>query len=264
MSVKEKAKHILAELKGHSPFTLLGVLLGVVFMVLFRNVGGTGSRTMFAIFHPTHVVLSAMVTASMFKMHAVKKRFLLVLLVGYFGSVGIATLSDVIIPHIGARLLGLDIPVHAELHHQQDSSEHKQTAADTNEEHEHSIHLGFIEEWFIVNPAALLGVLIAYFIPRTKFPHTGHVLISTWASSSYLLMNIRSEITIAAAIGIFATLFIAVWLPCCISDIIFPLLLVRSDLELTDTCICKDHLHHSHPHIHEHSDKCQQQGEQQQ
>ena len=84
MSVKEKAKHILAELKGHSPFTLLGVLLGVVFMVLFRNIGSTGSRTMFAIFHPTHVVLSAMVTASMFKMHAVKKRFLLVLLVGYF------------------------------------------------------------------------------------------------------------------------------------------------------------------------------------
>ena len=61
-------------------------------------------------------------------------------------------------------------------------------------------------------------------------------------------MNINTEMSIAAAIGIFATLFIAVWLPCCISDIIFPLLFVRSDLELTAPC--HDHAPHSHPHIH--------------
>ncbi|MHC4457634.1 MAG: hypothetical protein ACYS0I_11200 [Planctomycetota bacterium] len=249
MSVKEKAKHILVELKGHAPFTLLGALLGIFFMLLFRNLSGASGYTLFSIFHPAHVVLSAMVTASMFKIHAIKKQFILVLLVGYFGSVGIATLSDVVIPHAGTHLLGLNIPAHAELHNP--------TSAYNNEadHRENTIHIGFIEQWYIVNPAALLGVIIAYFLPRTKFPHTGHVLISTWASSSYLLMNIQSEITIAAAIGIFATLFIAIWLPCCISDIIFPLLFVKSDLEQVEPCLV--HGRHSHPHLHKQSENHQ-------
>lgn len=242
MPVKKKIKHIFAELKGHAPFTSFGALLGIVFMLLFRGAGEKGVHLMFAVFHPAHVVLSAMVTASMFKLHEAKRRFVLVLIIGYVGSVGIATLSDIIIPHIGADMLGLHIPAHAEMHHQdrEDGASHEEQTG------EHKMHFGFIEDWYIVNPAAILGILIAYFVPRTKFPHAAHVLISTWASSSYLLMNIRSEITIAAALGIFATLFLAIWIPCCISDIVFPLLFVKSDVELSD--ICEHHHHHSHPH----------------
>ena len=259
MSAKEKAKHILAELKGHAPFTLLGAILGIIFMLLLRKVDKSGSHTLFVIFHPTHVVLSAMVTASMFKIHASKKRFILILAIGYFGSVGIATLSDVITPHIGIHLLRLDVPTHTELYHPEPISTDKQINAISHEHNENTykqktehrrrkIHLGFIEEWYIVNPAALLGILIACFLPRTKLPHSGHVLVSTWASSSYLLMSIQSEITIAAATGIFAILFIAVWLPCCISDIVLPLLFVKSDLELAGSCPV--HGRHSHPHLH--------------
>ncbi|MFC1737822.1 hypothetical protein ACFL1G_02090 [Planctomycetota bacterium] len=254
MSVKEKAKHILAELKGHAPFTAFGAVIGILFMILFRNMSGAGTHAMFAIFHPVHVVLSAIVTASMIRMHAAKRRFLLVLIIGYFGSIGIATLSDIIIPHIGSEILGLDVPTHVELHHEEDSQEHTLNA--TDEQQGDRIHLGFIEEWYIVNPAALLGIFIAFFLPRTKFPHAGHILISTWASSSYLLMNIQSQITAVGVLGILVTLFIATWLPCCISDIIFPLLFVKSDLELTNACFCSDHAHHSHPHKNKHTDKC--------
>ncbi|MHC4158520.1 MAG: hypothetical protein ACYSSO_05510 [Planctomycetota bacterium] len=249
MSVRAKTKHIFVELKGHSPFTILGALLGIFFMLLFRHVSGAGGRTLFVIFHPAHVVLSAMVTASMFRMHAAGKRFVIVLLMGFFGSVGIATLSDVVIPHVGTELLGLHIPTEAEIHHQRDDL----TEKDTHGHREHKVHLGFIEEWYIVNPAALLGVLIAYSLPRTKFPHLGHVLISTWASSSYLLMNMRSEITVVAAIGIFTVLFIAIWVPCCISDIVFPLLFVKPDLEIAEPCPVHDR--HSHPHIHKESEE---------
>ncbi len=255
MSIKERAKHILAELKGHAPFTAIGAVIGIGFMILFRNMSGAGTHVMFAIFHPAHVVLSAIVTASMFKMHAAKRRFLLVLIVGYFGSVGIATLSDIIIPHIGSQILHLNIPIHAELH-QHESSSQDHTSNGTHEPNEDGIHLGFIEEWYIVNPAALLGILIAFFLPRTKFPHAGHILISTWASSSYLLMNIQSQITAVGALGILVTLFIATWLPCCISDIIFPLLFVKSDITLTDVCACHNHAHHSHPHEHKHTNEC--------
>ncbi len=238
MNLKNKSRHILIELKGHAPFTLLGALLGIVLMLVFRNAGEKGAYSLFMIFHPAHVVLSAMVTASMLKVHAWKKKFLTVLLISYFGSVGIATLSDVIIPHIGANLLGLSVPTHAQMHHHEDEhADHGQKLV---------VHLGFIEEWYIVNPAALLGIFIAYFIPRTKLPHSGHVLLSTWASSSYLLMSIKSDLTIAGGIGIFATLFIATWLPCCISDIIFPLLFVKGDVELERQCA--DHSRHSHEH----------------
>lgn len=252
MAAKDKAKHILLELKGHAPFTLLGVILGIGFMLLFRNASYNTSHILFAVFHPAHVVLSAMVTAAMFRIHALRRKFLTVLLIGYFGSIGIATISDIIIPHIGSRLLGLDIPTHAQIHPHEDDHEHAEKRQNHDSEHneiqkETCMHFGFIEEWYIVNPAAVLGVLIAFFLPRTKFPHSAHVLISTWASSSYLLMSIRSEITIAAAIGIFGTLFIATWLPCCVSDIVFPLLFVRSDVQLAGPC--PDHARHSHPHL---------------
>ena len=251
MPVKEKLRHIFVELKAHAPFTLFGALLGIIFMILFKNVGGPGGRTLFAVFHPAHVVLSAMVTASMFKLHALKKRFVLVLIVGYFGSIGIATVSDIIIPHIGSKLLGLDVPVHAQVHHHQETPAESQTNAVPADEG-HKIHLAFIEEWYLVNPAAVLGILIAFFIPHTKFPHAGHILISTWASSSYLLMNMEHRMSLVSGIGILVILFVSVWLPCCISDIVFPLLFVKSDLELAAPCPV--HGRHSHPHLHKASE----------
>jgi hypothetical protein len=260
MSIKEKLLHIGAELKGHAPFTAFGAVAGLVFMLIFRNLGKGPASVLFSIFHPGHVVLSAMVTASLFAIHREVKNFMLILVVGYVGSVGIATLSDSVIPYIGEGLLGLDVPAHAEVHVHDGDGEHD---GDTEEGHgepaarkQRKIHLGFIEDWYIVNPAAVLGVLIAYFLPRTKFPHAGHVLISTWASSSHILMNTAGDVTLAIMAAIFAILFIAVWLPCCISDIVFPLLFVKSDLRLTGVCVCPVHAVHSHPHEHEHSEEC--------
>lgn len=196
---------ILTELKTHAPFTLFGALTGLVLMLLFRNLEHHSCERLFYVFHPAHVVLSAMVTASMFKLHTKRPKFLIVLLVGYFGSLGIATVSDSLIPYVGELLLGL---------------------------HAHT-HIGFIEGWYIVNPAAIFGVLIGYFWPRTKFPHSGHVLLSTWASSFHILMALQGNISIFIGGVIFIFLFIAVWLPCCISDIVFPLLFVNSETSLS-------------------------------
>lgn len=256
MSIKEKMLHIGAELKGHAPFTAFGAITGIIFMLIFRNMGQDYAGVLFRIFHPGHVVLSAMVTASLFAIHREAKSFLLILVIGYVGSIGIATLSDCIVPYLGESLIGLHIPIHSELHvHAEDTDQELSAGSgkDGTQQHENRIHLGFIEDWYIVNPAAVLGVLIAYFLPRTKFPHAGHVLISTWASSSHILMNMASDVTLAIMVGIFATLFVAVWLPCCISDIVFPLLFVKSDMNLTDTHVYPGHAIDSHPHGHKHS-----------
>ncbi len=198
---------ILTELKAHAPFTLFGALTGIVLMLVFRNIQHETSEKLFYVFHPAHVVLSAIVTASMFKLHTKRPNFLVVLLVGYFGSIGIATVSDSLIPYAGEVLLGL---------------------------HAHS-HIGFIEGWYIVNPAAILGVLIAWFWPKTKFPHSGHVLLSTWASLFHILMALQGNISFLNGIVIFVFLFIAVLLPCCFSDIVFPLLFVKSAENVSHT-----------------------------
>ena len=60
------------------------------------------------------------------------------LLVGYFGSIGIATLSDIVIPQIGTNLLSLDVPTHTQLHQ---NTEHADELE--HQEHESKIHLGF-------------------------------------------------------------------------------------------------------------------------
>jgi len=219
MSSGEKIKNIVAELKGHAPFTLFGALTGIVLMVLFKNIEQQTSEGLFYVFHPAHVLLSAMVTASMFQLHTKRRKFIMVLLIGFFGSIGIATLSDSLIPYVGELLLGMHVHVHS----------HEHTSFG-----EHA-HIGFIEGWYLVIPAAVAGVLIAYLRPKTKFPHAGHVLLSTWASSFHMLMAMAGQLSAWRAVGSFGFLFLAVWLPCCVSDIVFPLLFVRGE-----------HVPHSH------------------
>jgi len=85
-------------------------------------------------------------------------------------------------------------------------------------------HIGFIEKWWLVNPLALLGIAGGYFRPATRFPHAGHVLLSTWASLFHITMALGTEVNAATMILIAVFLFLAVWLPCCTSDIVFPLL----------------------------------------
>ena len=191
-------KQILNELKKHAPYTSFGAITGIIIMVFFYNLPAKTSYNIFYVLHPIHILLSALVTASMYKIHIKNKCKLWVLiLVGYLGSVGIATLSDSIIPYLEETLLNFP---------------------------ERKIHLGFIEKWWLVNPLALVGIAIARFRPATKFPHAGHVLLSTWASLFHIIMASGGTMNWVLLTVTFLFLFLAVWIPCCTSDIIFPLL----------------------------------------
>jgi len=184
-------------------------------MVLFKNLSHDTSRAVFYVFHPGHVLLSAIVIASMFQLHAGRGRLITVILIGFLGSIVIGTLSDSLIPFVGEVVLGM--PIHAH--------EHGSFAEEA--------HIGFIEGWYVVIPAAIVGVAIALIKPKTKFPHAGHVLLSTWASSFHMLMAMGGQISVFKAVGSFGFLFLAVLVPCCFSDIVFPLLFVKSDADLS-------------------------------
>ena len=196
-------KIILAELKSHAPFTVFGAFTGIVLMILVSTISIPSglSYRIFYILHPLHVLLSALVTTSMYRLHLKDSgRVLIPITIGYVGSIGTATLSDSIIPYVGEIVLSLP---------------------------NRGVHVGFIEEWWLVNPMAFLGIFIACCYPTTKVPHSGHVLLSTWASLFHIVMSLGGTLFWYSYIAIFFFLFVSVWIPCCFSDIVFPLFFVR-------------------------------------
>jgi hypothetical protein len=197
-------KRIAEELKEHVPFTALGAVSGIILMVVvvLGNIPAHISQTGFYVSHPLHVLLSALVTTAMYVRYRQAKIWV-VIMIGWTGSIGVATLSDAIIPYLSGTLLN----AHMEF------------------------HVPFIEEWWI-NFVALAGIAIGYWRQTTKIPHFGHVLLSTWASLFYFTaFGIADWIHLLPYVFLF--LFLSVWIPCCMSDIVYPLLFVRKERDLT-------------------------------
>ncbi len=190
-------RRIVKELRVHAPYTALGAVSGIIIMAIiaYGNVPSRISYVAFYSLHPIHVLLSALTTTAMYARYK-KCKLWQALLIGWTGSVGIATISDAVIPFLGGNLLGIQM----------------------------EFHIPFIEKWW-VNLMALAGVVICYRKPVTKMPHFGHVLLSTWASLFYFTaFGIADWVPLLPFIFLF--LFLAVWIPCCASDIIYPLLFV--------------------------------------
>jgi len=194
---EEPSKLITQELLRHAPFTAFGAITGIVIVLLAVHFPQPAAEQIFYTLHPLHVVLSALATAGMYRLY--RGKGVALVLVGYIGSVGIATLSDSLMPFAGEMLLQLPNP---------------------------GLHIGFIERWWLVNPLAFLGIAIAYWRPTTEFPHAGHVLLSTWASAFHIIMALGETVSWITLVIIGLFLFLSVWLPCCLSDIIFPLLFI--------------------------------------
>ncbi|MEA3254057.1 MAG: hypothetical protein U9Q17_03810 [Chloroflexota bacterium] len=193
-------KRIVKELERHAPFTALGALTGIVIMVVITHasVPPEISRSIFYTLHPIHVLLSALTTTAMYVRYR-KAKIWIAVLIGWTGSIGIATISDAVIPYLGGGLI--DVPM--------------------------EFHVPFIEKWWI-NLLALAGIAIGYWRQVTRIPHFGHVLLSTWASLFYFTAFGTAD-WIHLLPLIFPFLFLAVWLPCCASDIIYPLLFVGKE-----------------------------------
>ena len=197
-------RRIIGELKRHAPFTALGALTGsaVMAIIVFGDVPSEISHTIFYILHPLHLISSALVTTAMYTKYR-KAKLWAVILIGWTGSIGIATISDAVIPYLGGSLL------HAQM----------------------EFHVPFIEKWWI-NLLALGGIAIGLRKQTTRVPHAGHVLLSTWASLFYFTsFGIANWIPLLPFVFLF--LFLAVWIPCCTSDIVYPLLFIRKSAELS-------------------------------
>lgn len=186
------------ELRRHAPFTALGALTGILLLgiMVFIELSSGTSHTIFHVLHPAHIVLSALVTTAIYRRY--EGNIVAAVGIGLIGSITICSMSDIVFPYLGGALLGIPITFHACL----------------------------IEHTWLVAISALAGVGFGLFRPWTRIPHAGHVLLSTYASLFYFTTWGVPADWFPLLPLIFLVLFIAVWIPCCLSDIVFPLLFV--------------------------------------
>lgn len=163
---------------------------------------GPGQR-FFHLFHPAHMLFSAAATAAMFFRY--ERKVLKAIIVGLVGAIGVCGVSDIVMPHMSLAILGVDAPW----------------------------HICIIEHPGMVLPFAFVGVLMGIgaadsVAQSTIISHSLHVLSSTMASIFYMVgpMGIVAWIDRSGMVFIFVVL--AVMVPCCLSDIVFPLLMSKT------------------------------------
>ncbi len=206
-----KLKHILSELKEHLPFTVISsivaiILVGIMTAVVFAlddDIVAQGSQKLFHIFHPVHILFSATATSAMFWRY--EKRVVKAVVIGLSGSILVCGISDVIIPFCSGFFFGKDF----------------------------EFHLCIAKHPIIIMPFVTIGIAIGIIAMErvqktTFFSHSGHVFTSSMASMLYLIsFGLVDWFNYVGSV--FIIIILAVIIPCCTSDIIFPLLFTKEE-----------------------------------
>ena len=168
------------------------------------------ARSLFHLFHPVHMFFSAAATTAMFWRY--ERRLFKASIIGIVGAVGVCGISDIIMPFASQFLLVKLGTLQAA--------------------HPLHLHICLIESPALVLPFAAIGVAVglsaAVAVERsTLFSHSLHVFSSTMASIFYLIGPFGRTAWIDGLGWAFLLVVLAVMLPCCASDIVFPLALAR-------------------------------------
>ncbi|MFB6226026.1 MAG: hypothetical protein ABEJ02_01605 [Candidatus Paceibacteria bacterium] len=203
--MNKRIKDLFHELKHHLPFTALATAIGLaVFFIVEFGLNLGLSKQVFEAVHPLHVIVSGIGTAGIF--YKYKKSIFQALLVGVSGSIIIGSLSDVLLPYLGALVLQL----------------------------QPEFHLPIIKDPFTIVLASVVGSVFGISTSSTKTSHSLHVFLSVFASLFYLLAYTTGA-SLLYFVAAFAIVLIAVVVPCCLSDIIFPFLFLGRKIK---TCNC--------------------------
>jgi hypothetical protein len=204
---------VMEEFVQHLPYTVVGSLIAMAAVWWFAgqhlNHGSADalfrqSRANFHVFHPLHICLSAIATTSLFWRH--ERHLSRAITVGGLGTVIPCGLSDYVFPYIGGVVLGQPM----------------------------ELHMCVIDHPLSFVPFLALGILGGLWVEERLagshlFSHGAHVFVSSAASLLYLV-SFGCTAWIADPSLAFPTLLIivlAVWIPCCISDIVVPAMSAR-------------------------------------
>jgi len=216
MQKEGKFRYVLVELGYHLPYSIFGITIGLIAMgvlTFFAILIGAevqlpnASVELFHVFHPAHVLISAVATTAMFWKH--EKRIIKGVFVGFIGSIALCSVSDIFLPLWGGLVLGSDM----------------------------NIHVCVVEEPGLVFPFAIVGVIAGLLVTKsfeksTQYSHSAHVFLSSVASILYLVGFGLSD-WIHSIGAVFLIIIFSVMIPCCASDIVFPLACVHRDCDHT-------------------------------
>ncbi|UCE61446.1 MAG: hypothetical protein JSU63_06795 [Phycisphaerales bacterium] len=229
---------LLMELREHAPFSISSVAIGLIvagalcilgsqFPEVVEEASGHDhggdhgdhahgppfARLFFHLFHPAHMFFSAAATTAMYVRY--ERKIAKAIIVGLVGAIGVCGISDIVMPHISLAILGAQPPW----------------------------HICVIENPSLVLPFAAVGVLVGIatagaVIRSTLISHSLHVLMSTMASIFYMVGPLGLIAWIDDAGKVFVFVVIAVMLPCCASDIAFPMLMTSAGRSAYDADGC--------------------------
>lgn len=217
MDQDNKFKYTMVELGHHLPYSIFGVMSALIMMgvctfmaILLGAEGllGKASFKLFHIFHPAHILFSAVATTAMFWKY--EHRIFKAVVVGFIGSVGICALSDIYFPFVGGFFLGIPM----------------------------DLHVCAIEEPGLIYPFAVIGVLAGLLVTdafdhSTQYAHSVHMFVSSVASLLYLMaFGLQDWIHFIG--GVFLVTIVSVMIPCCLSDIVFPLACTKTVQKIHD------------------------------
>lgn len=204
------------ELLEHIPFSVSAVAIGLVFagLICYLAPGvesgpvhdhdhhGPRLYTLFHLFHPVHMFFSAAATTGMFWRY--DRNPLKAVVIGMIGAIGVCGISDIVFPHLSLVIMGKQTPW----------------------------HICVMDHPAMVLPFAVVGVMVglgaaAGVARSTLFSHALHVLASTAASIFYLIAPLDPLSWIDDLGRTFIFIILAVMVPCCLSDIVFPLLMSK-------------------------------------
>ncbi|NCN87020.1 hypothetical protein GW932_04240 [archaeon] len=204
--MKRRTKEVLHELKHHAPFTITATILAVLIVVILKFfIKKTFEEGAFEILHPLHIIASALVSAGIF--YKYKPKAIPAIFVGIISAIIIGSLSDIIFPFFGGLVFGLHP----------------------------KFHLPLIEEPIMILSSALVGGIIGIITKTTKLPHLIHVGLSVFASLFYLLAFSTTQSILGFILAIMIV-FIAVIIPCCVSDILFPFFFLGKKIKQCECC----------------------------
>lgn len=200
------------ELLTHLPYTVSAVALCSAFLAAWNAAFPAGGQLgwpqadfagvrSFEFFHLTHLYLSALTTTSVFLSH--ERNVLKALIVSLVTAPALCTVSDILVPYGGVRLLGQSV----------------------------DFHLCLAEEPVWAWGMLAAGMGSAFGLTRTfshcsRLSHFGHIFISTMATVLYILSESHIEIR-SYVLPILAIVVVAVVVPCLVSDVVVPMSLAR-------------------------------------
>lgn len=188
---------IKEEILHHTPFTLLAAAIATLLVIIISNLTTLAyTEQTFEIFHYLHIFVSGIATTAIY--YKYNKSIPKAIIIGILGTIIIGTLSDIFLPYLGASIFNFSP----------------------------QLHIPLLQTPLLIIGIALAGSAVGIVYKKSEFPHSLHVLLSVFASLFYLLTFTATSSILALTIAIIIVT-IAVVIPCCLSDIIFPLIFTK-------------------------------------